>query len=63
MKLDKKEQPDWLDPRGLHNAYGFSTSRQATLRSEGKIPFHKVGRYIRYKREDIDAWLDSHKMV
>ena len=63
MNLNNTGQSTWLDPRGLHNAYGFSTSRQATLRSEGKIPFHKVGRYIRYKREDIDAWLDNHKMV
>ena len=28
-----------------------------------KIPFIKIGgRYIRYKREQIEAWLDSHSV-
>jgi len=27
------------------------------------IPFYKLGRSVRYKREDLDAWMDSRKVV
>ena len=54
---------EWLDPKGLQLRYGFSTSRQATLRSEGKIPFCRIGRYITYRTTEIDEWILSHKVV
>jgi excisionase family DNA binding protein len=28
---------------------------------KGLIPFVRVGREIRYRRADIEAWLDAHK--
>jgi len=52
----------WHDPKSLHKQYGFSISRQATLRSEHKIPFCKIGRYIRYLEADIDEWILDHKV-
>jgi excisionase family DNA binding protein len=29
----------------------------------GEIPHYKVGRLIRFKREDVDAWMERHKVA
>jgi len=52
----------WLTPDDLQNEYGVSKIRQGALRSKKMIPFSKRGRYIRYKREDIDQWFESAKV-
>ncbi len=56
-------QPKWLDPKSLEKEYGFSVNRQARLRADKIIPYHKVGSYIRYARKDIDQWISIHKVV
>ena len=28
-----------------------------------EIPHYKVGRLIRFKREDVDAWMEKHKVA
>ncbi len=28
---------------------------------EGKVPFQKVGRHLRFHRESIDEWLKRHE--
>ncbi len=53
----------WMDPKDLQARDGISTARQANLRSQRKIPFHKRGRYIRYKTADIDQWFEDAKVV
>ncbi len=53
----------WYDTYGLEERYMFSRNRQKALRSEGRIPFHRVGHYIRYKHSDIEEWINSHKVV
>ena len=52
----------WLMPQDLADEYGFSKSRQARLRMERKIPFSKVGNYIRYNRIAINEWLEKAKV-
>lgn len=55
----------WLSPKELENEFGFSISSQAKMRmasNPSKIPFSKIGRYIRYDREDINQWLEQHKV-
>ena len=53
----------WFDPRTLEEKRGFSRSRQAKLRSDGKIPYYRIGRYIRYLVTEIDEWILSHKVA
>lgn len=66
MTKDNNENPtsqkEWLTPNGLYNEYGFSKSTQAKYRMDRKIPFSKIGKYIRYKRSDIESWLESNKV-
>ena len=61
--LLKKRFKEWLDANELYDEFGISTSTQSKLRMKGTIPFHKVGKYIRYKREDINQWLNEAKVV
>lgn len=52
----------WLMPLELELEYSFSKSRQARLRMEKKIPYSKIGSYIRYSREAINKWLESARV-
>lgn len=56
----------WLTPDQLYNEYGISKSTQSKYRmssSKSGLPFHKLGgKFIRYKRAEINQWIESHKM-
>ena len=53
---------DWLNPKELHIEYGISITKQNRYRREKKITFHKIGNAVMYKRVEIEAWLDEHKI-
>ena len=59
-------QKRWLSPDDLEQEYGFSKSTQAKMRmviNKSSIPFSKIGgKYIRYDRQKIDAWLETHQV-
>lgn len=59
MEIHKK----WLTPNDVAEEFGFSKSRQARLRMERKIPFSKIGSYIRYNRETINKWLTDARIA
>ncbi len=53
----------WLTPKELNEEYNFSTSTLAKWRMQKiNLPFSKMGKYIRYKREDIEAFIESNKV-
>ena len=56
-------EKNWLTPVELEKEFCFSKSRQARLRMEHKIPYSKIGNYIRYNRTDINDWLEKAKVV
>ena len=58
MEISKQ----WLTPQELLEEYKFALSTQAKYRMERKIPFSKIGRYIRYNRDTINQWLQDHAM-
>ena len=54
-------QKEWINPNEVHNNYGFSVSTLAKWRMDNKyLPFSKIGKYIKYKRADIEAFLNSN---
>lgn len=57
MTINNKQ---WLTPTELQEEYGFSKSTQSKYRMDRKIPFSKVGKYIRYNREEINQWLKDN---
>jgi len=55
----------WLSPDDLEKEYGFSKSTQSKMRMESnpsRLPFSKIGKYIRYDRVAIDKWLEEHQV-
>ena len=57
------KQKLWLTPEELEKEFSIRRSTQAKMRMSGRIPYHKIGKYVRYKRTDINKWLDLAKMV
>jgi predicted DNA-binding transcriptional regulator AlpA len=44
--------------------YGLSYSTAAKMRMRGDgPPFYKIGARVCYRRSDVEAWLDSKKVV
>lgn len=39
----------------------INTIRRAT--AEGLLPYRQLGRLVRYTREDIQAYLDAHRVA
>jgi predicted DNA-binding transcriptional regulator AlpA len=58
-EMVKKE---WLTPEELQEEYGISIHAQNRMRMERRIPYSKIGKFIRYKRSDIEKWLEDHKI-
>lgn len=52
----------WMTPKDLEIELGFSHSTQARLRMDKKIPFSKIGSFIKYDRIEIDKWLENNKI-
>ncbi len=55
----------WLNPSELQEEYGFSVSSQAKMRmssNSSKLPFSKIGNFIRYDRYKIDEWLEENQI-
>ena len=54
---------EWLNPQDTSKEYGFSVSTLAKWRMNKKnLPFSKIGKYIKYKRDDIIEFLESSKV-
>ena len=61
-ELELLKTKKYLNPKELKKIYGFSIDNQAKLRADRKIPFSKIGRYIRYSRDEIDNWIQTNKV-
>ena len=52
----------WITPKELNKEYGFGLSTQAKLRMDNKIPYYKIGHFIKYNLDEIDQWIISNKI-
>ncbi len=46
----------------LANRLGTSERFVRRLVSERRVPFHKVGKFVRFDPRDIDEWLSDHRV-
>lgn len=58
----------FLSPDQLRERFGFGKDWQAKRRSKAcpsneRIPFIKVGGFVRYDEEVIERWLEAHVVV
>ena len=59
---NQTKDKEWLTPRELEQEFSFSQSTQAKHRMGRKIPFSKIGKYIRYNRTEINKWLNDNRI-
>ena len=53
--------PQLLNENQLWNEYGLTIAWQRRVRREGRGPaFLKLGKMVRYRRSDIEAYLSAH---
>ena len=53
--------PEFSDIQDLSIHLGIKPSTLYTMVEEGGIPHYRVGRLIRFKRAEIDAWMEGNK--
>jgi len=57
-------EKEWLNPAEVYKKFGFSVSTLAKWRMTKKhLKFSKIGKYIKYKRSDIENFLQDHSMM
>jgi len=52
---------EFLDIHDLSECLNIKRSTLYTKVESGEIPHYKVGRLIRFKKSDLDAWMESHR--
>jgi len=52
----------WMRPEELEKELGITISAQTRMRAERKIPFYKIGKFIKYNKQEISEWIKSHKV-
>lgn len=54
---------EWLNPQEVSQEFGFSVSTLAKWRMKNlNLPFSKISKYIKYKRTDIETFIESNKV-
>ncbi len=61
MFSQRDENSEYLDIQSLSQHLGIKVSTLYSLAAERKIPHYRVGRLIRFKKEDINLWMESQK--
>ena len=52
----------WLTVREVCEIYKIKKSTLYLWANNGHIPCYKVGKVLRFKKEEIDEWFESHKI-
>ena len=53
----------WISPKDFLKEFDIALSTQSKMRMDNRIPYHKIGKFVRYKRTDINVWLDNAKIT
>ena len=51
----------FMDIKSLSDYLGMKASTLYSLVEQKKIPHYKVGRLVRFKKSDIDLWMEANK--
>jgi hypothetical protein len=58
--LGKTSLSDWLDSQDVMQALHISSRTLQTLRTNGTLPFSRIGNKIYYRRQDIEKILSDN---
>lgn len=56
-------QKDWLTPIDLQAEYGIKISTQNKMRMAKKLPYSKIGKFVRYSRTKINKLFEDAEVV
>jgi predicted DNA-binding transcriptional regulator AlpA len=63
MATDQKLPTPPLDERDAARCSGYTPAAFRAWRSQGRGPAYiRIGRSVRYRVEDLDAWLTAHRV-
>lgn len=62
MSENNSQVKRWITPKELKEIHGFGLSTQAKLRMDKKIPFYKIGHFIKYEINEINEWIENNKV-
>lgn len=63
IDMVQQSQKKWLTADELEVEYGILKSTQAKMRMARTLPYSKIGKYVRYNREEIDRLFEDAKVV
>ncbi len=52
---------EFLDIHELSEYLSIKRSTLYTMVESGDLPHYRIGRLIRFKRNDVDGWLETHR--
>ena len=60
----RTNEPQWVGVLGLAEEIGVPAATVYGWNHKGTGPrFYRVGRHVRYRRADIEAWLEQHAVT
>ena len=63
IEVVKKTQKQWLNSDELEAEFGIIKSTQAKMRMAKTLPYSKIGKYVRYNRDEINQLFSDAKVV
>jgi len=52
---------EFLNINDLSEYLSIKKSTLYSMVESGELPHYKIGRLIRFKRNDVDAWIETHR--
>ena len=62
MQTNNPPTEDLIDAEQLAARLGVSKRYVRRMIEERRIPFHKIGRYVRFRPTDVDDYLASRRV-
>ena len=59
----KQSEKTWLDIDEMETDFRILKSTQSKMRMAKTLPYHKIGKYVRYHRPDIEQMFQDAKVV
>ncbi len=61
--MDNNVKKEWLTPLDLEEEFGIKISTQNKMRMAKKLPYSKVGKFVRYNRTKINQMFTDAEVL
>ncbi len=62
MKHDQESHTEWLGSKETAELLGISLRTTYRLVDDGQLPAYQIGRVIRFKRDEVEAFIESTRI-